>query len=1104
MKKLLFFIFLLSSFLVFSQEEASNWYFGENAGIQFANDGSVTVLNDGQLDTIEGCSSISDSNGDLLFYTDGITVYNRLHNVLSNGFGLLGDPSSSQSAIVVPKPNDPDIYYIFTVGSNASQTGLKYSVVDMTRDGGFGQITLKNITLLSRSAEKVSAVLKDCQSQAIWVITLSNSRGDSTSTLDTFHAFEVTNTGINPTAVASTFAGIGISDLRGYLKFSPSGDKLACANVYTDGLFLFDFDKQTGIVSNNQRLNISSPYDQPYGIEFSPNSEVLYVSSSNDYFNNADDYLPSKHFSALTQFNLTDPDIVGSQQLIDQQNLFRSALQLGPNGKIYRSMAATYYQGLPFLSVINNPNQIGLACNYQNNAIDLGIHNSTQGLPPFISSFFVEKIDIINNTVVPIATNYLPLCIGENYTLMAEEIPGAIYSWSYNGNPLPNTDYFLDITQNGIYEVLIDLNNGGCEFLEGEAIVEYFPIPIANIASKIDICDDNNDTFWQFDFTSLDTDILGSQDPNHYSVHYFESQTDANLNQNEITGLYTNTSNPQEIFARVDLTGSPSCFDTSSFFIEIFNTPILNTPSTQEICDDNTDGNYTNGQIDIYLHNYDAFVLGNQDATAYTITYHPSQVAADNNASELSEPYYNQTPFTETIFVRIENNLNTSCFETSSFDIIVNPAPTSFNTSLLQCDEDGVNDGRTFFNLNEANNALTGNVANLSTAFYINFADAENSNNPLNADNYNNISNPQIVYAQVIDNATGCFSISELTLEVSITQLMDYQAPFACDELDSQDGINTFNLNNFATTMQTLNGITFPITFYESYQDALLEQNELVSPYTNTVPYNQTLYARAENNNACYGISEVYLSVKTLPVLKEDETVLYCLNTYPQTIPLEAGILNDSPGNYTYLWSNGDTSGTIQVNEIGTYTVTATNSFGCSESRSITVQPSNTATFNDIIVVDASENNTITVLVSGEGEYEYALYNQDGLYYTYQTENIFYNVYGGIYTVAVRDIKNNCGIVTQDVSIIGFPKFFTPNGDGHNDTWNVKGVSNVFQPNTMIRIYDRYGKLVKQISPLGVGWDGTFNGKLLPTDDYWFTATLQDGREFKSHFTLKR
>src|SRR5690606_2333321 len=138
MKKLLFYFVLSIRFCAFSQEVATNWYFGENAGIQFADAGSITILNDGQLNTIEGCSSISDENGNLLFYTDGITVYNRLHVIMSNGFGLLGDPSSSQSAIVVPKPNDPDIYYIFTVGSNQSLTGLKYSVVDMTSDGGLG------------------------------------------------------------------------------------------------------------------------------------------------------------------------------------------------------------------------------------------------------------------------------------------------------------------------------------------------------------------------------------------------------------------------------------------------------------------------------------------------------------------------------------------------------------------------------------------------------------------------------------------------------------------------------------------------------------------------------------------------------------------------------------------------------------------------------------------------------------------------------------------------------------------------------------------------------------------------------------------------------
>jgi gliding motility-associated-like protein len=110
----------------------------------------------------------------------------------------------------------------------------------------------------------------------------------------------------------------------------------------------------------------------------------------------------------------------------------------------------------------------------------------------------------------------------------------------------------------------------------------------------------------------------------------------------------------------------------------------------------------------------------------------------------------------------------------------------------------------------------------------------------------------------------------------------------------------------------------------------------------------------------------------------------------------------------------------------------------------------------------------------------------------------------GIHTVYVRDDKNNCGIVSRLVSVIGFPKFFTPNNDNFNDSWQVNGISSQFQPNTKIYIYNRYGKLIKQLDPLGPGWNGTFNGQNLPTSDYWFEVTLQDGRIFRSHFTLKR
>ncbi|WP_250432799.1 T9SS type B sorting domain-containing protein [Hanstruepera flava] len=1099
MKKTLFYILFLCFVSTYSQRQAANWYFGENAGIRFDINNNIIPLNDGRLNTREGCSSISNNNGDLLFYTDGSTVYTNVHTVMRNGSGLLGDDSSTQSAIVVPRPNHPDIYYIFTVGSNNTGNGMKYSVVDMSRDMGRGEVTLKNQNLLSQSAEKIAAVLKDCETGAIWVIGLSDFNGTSISTLDTFHAFEVTDAGINTTAVKSNFDRIGITDARGYLKLSPDGTKLACTNT-TNGLYLFDFDVTTGFASNRQRLTVPTSNNKPYGAEFSPDSQMLYVTASNDLFGDGDNN-PSNHFSVLVQYNLAAADISGSAFIVDQRNAYRSALQLGPDGRIYRSMAQTYDIGSPFLSTINNPNALGAACNYDNNSVTLSA-NSMQGLPPFIASFFTEKIDIIRNGQ---DTTFLPLCTGDTYTLTADDIPGATYEWTFDGTVLPETDYDLDVTQAGTYELTIDLNNGDCEYLEGEAIVTYFDIPVANPVGNFNICDDDNDGSWNFDLTQQDAGILDTQDSTIYSVHYFESQIDADNNENEITGLYTNTTNPATVYARIHNDGNEDCYDTISFDIEVFNTPLANPVATFELCDDDADGDNTNGQININLQDFDDDILNGQNPLEYNVSYHSSQGDADTGDNALPSIYYNQTPFQEEIFVRVENVDNDDCFDTTSFDAIINPIPPSFDASLIQCDEDGTVDGFTVFNLNEAFDALTGNATGVFIEFYESFPDAQSSNSPVNANAYFNTANPQIVFARVIDDTTLCHSIAELTLEVSTTQINDYQAPEVCDELDSEDGINTFDLEQFTAVIQADNGITFPVTYYETYNDALLEQNELASPYTNTNPYSQTIYSRVENNNACFGIGEVVLTINPLPQLEDDETLLYCLNTFPDTIPIDAGIVGDSPNNYTYSWSTGQTTYEIDINAVGVYTVTAMNIYGCTKSRSITIEPSNIATFESIEVIDASDNNTITVIVSGEGEYEYALYDKDGqLYATYQSSNYFENVNPGLYTVSVRDVKNNCGIVDDIVSVIGFPKFFTPNGDGDNDTWQVRGVSQQFQPNTKILIFDRYGKLLKQLNPVGDGWDGTFNGQQMPVSDYWFTVQLQDGRLYRSHFTLKR
>ncbi|WP_147676004.1 T9SS type B sorting domain-containing protein [Algibacter pacificus] len=909
-KKLLFTLFNLLGLILLAQGEASNWYFGFNSGIKFdLASNSVSSLSNGQIDTYEGSASISDEFGNLLFYTDGITVWNKNHNVMSNGSNLYGDPSSTQSAIIVPKPNNNDIYYIFTVDDHNNQEfhyGLNYSEVDITLDNGLGKVTTKNTNLLKDCSEKITAVLKDCVTQAIWVIGFASKDGNP-GELDTFYAFEVNDTGIQNTPVKSTFTFPPniFTDYRGYLKLSPDGTKLASSNVQ-NGLFLYDFDVSTGLVSNQLPITISGVADKAYGLEFSPNSELLYVNAYNDF--NSIDYAenedPTNHKSQLLQYNLLATDIVGSAVILDNRQLFRGGLQLAPNGKIYRALSATYSQGLTFLGAINNPNEIGLASNYIHNAISIAPNLSSQGLPPFIQSFFNTKIDIIKNNK---NTINLDLCEHESYTLTADlisgtSIPGATYSWSLNGTPLAETTSELFIDKSGHYEVYIDPNNGDCA-LEGEAYVNYYNNPIA------------------FDYT------------------------------------------------------------------------------------------------------------------------------------------------------------------------------------LLQCDEDAIADGITTFVLNKANEALTGNNPDLATKF---FTDAARTKEVDGAE-YINIANPETIYVEVYNINTLCFSTSELTLAVSTTGTNDAQLT-ECDDDGIEDGFHTFNLGYANTQIATGLPAGITISYYENYDDALLEKNRLNNNYTNTTAYSHTIYARIENANACYGISEVLLTVNKLPEIDTEALTYYCTNKFPETITINPEITNDLPENFTYHWSTNESTYSIEINSVGNYDVTVTNANGCSKTQTITVEGVSIATINNIEVKDISDNNMITVFATGDGIYEYQLLDENATMVVapYQSSPIFENVFPGIYTVTVKDTKNDCGEIMETAYVIGFPKFFTPNSDGYHDTWKVYGVSADNQPNSKIYIYNRYGKLLKALTPKNNGWNGSFKGALLPADDYWFVILLEDGRTYKNHFSLKR
>lgn len=449
----------------------------------------------------------------------------------------------------------------------------------------------------------------------------------------------------------------------------------------------------------------------------------------------------------------------------------------------------------------------------------------------------------------------------------------------------------------------------------------------------------------------------------------------------------------------------------------------------------------------------------------------------------------------------VEIILDNNCESFGEIVIEYDELPEVFNAVLTECDFE--QNGTAIYNLFNAQAELTNDNPNLVIAdFFLTEEDAFQFNNPIpNPTNFES-SNPfQNVYARVFSQS-GCFNVAPLQLEISTTQI-NIPELTACDITDGE-GFATFNLSQVRNSIANQIPDDAQLLFYETANNAENRINPLPLNYENTTSFNQTLFVNIRSNNQCFGIANLNLRVLETPQLLPDESVYYCLNTFPNTITLNSGIINNIPSNFSYEWLfNGATSeistSFININQPGIYTVIVTSTNGCSSSRNITVLASDIPEIETINVTQKN-NNTVEILVSGSGNYELALDNENGLY---QDGNWFENVAPGVHTVYVRDI-NGCGISSRRFAVLGFPKYFTPNNDGFNDFWQVYGVDQEFNSDINIKIFDRYGKLLATISPLGSGWDGTLNGNSLPTSDYWYTATFGDGTTFRGHFTLKR
>lgn len=444
-KKIMFFLasfFWLKCF--YAQKEANNWYFGYEAGISF-NSGAPIALTNGKLTSSEGSAVMSDTQGNLLFYTDGATVWNANHDTLANGKDLWGHCSSTQSSLIVPLPENDSIYYLFTVDANIGQGlgipcggggasgygGLAYSIIDLSKNEGLGEVITKNIPMLTPTTEKLTAV-KHCNGRDIWVITHQwNSNA--------FYAYLISYTGIIDTVISksgSNHTGLitagSVGAAYGQLKASPDGTKIAAA-LYDQGVTqLFDFDNTTGIISSPITF-----LDANYGVSFSPNGHLLYISSA-FYIYQYDVSLCDSNSIKASEYTIP----AGGQ-----------ALQLAPNGKIYTPR-------LTVLGVINNPNVKGAACNYSPNGVTLAGRQSALGLPNFMESFFNDNSLVdFSFTIDSCSLSFTPSTLACHQTVTYLWDFGDPVSGSSNISSLSNPSHLY--TSNGQYAVKLKVS-GNC------------------------------------------------------------------------------------------------------------------------------------------------------------------------------------------------------------------------------------------------------------------------------------------------------------------------------------------------------------------------------------------------------------------------------------------------------------------------------------------------------------------------------------------------------------------------------------------------------------------------------------------------------------------
>ena len=830
--KLLQFLLILSlfSFKLYAQKEAANWYFGVRAGLHFEGNGNPSPIQ-GHLATVEGSASISDRNGNSLFYTDGMTVYDRRGEIMLNGTGLKGNVSSTQSAIIVPRPANPGRYFIFTIDKpdysdekDDPIEGVNFSEIDMSLNNGYGAIIpdKKNIHLITyntndpvesefKSSEKITAVVSgDCVSY--WVLTQFTNK---------FYAFNVSSSGVNTEPVVSTLSRnfppiIDGNDVnitaKGYLKFSPNGEKIAAAysgtslgsprtgTKNTGQVYLYDFDDITGKVSNDE-LILNNKY--PYGVEFSPKTTKLYI-TSNTY--NSDDVVQS---GELYQFDLNSSNILSSRTTINSSNNVTGALQLALNGKIYRAgyPALTGAENHTSLSVINNPEELGSACNYSSNSVNISPSFVRLGLPPFIQSLFNNPFD------------YEDACFDEATSFIIKDTDYDSVEWDFGDGVTSveeNPSHVFE--QPGTYTVVLTKFNNG---IPSEPIckeIEIVKIPDLTqdfVLRQCDI-DESSDGLTTFNLLLARDYLTAGQ--NSLQVYFYEQLQDAlddENNEASLDNIYTNKEPDQILYAKV-VGGGTSCYDITEIKLKTTESISIN-PSPVKECD------FGDGKGNFNFVSIEAKIKQelNLDA-AINLTFHTNEDDAAFGENPLPAEYTSEP---RTIYIRAEDE--NICYGFGKVDLELKSFPNFVNAVEKNvCAADFPIEIGDIISINAASN------------YQLNWNTGENTPTIVidSIGKYTlTISDPELDCAAIID-----FNIQSTTAPI----ISDVNQDF-----DGKSTTLTIHVNN--TISQTLYALDY---INGTYQE---------SPVFTNVPFGEHI-VYAKDTNGC-DVSEYDLTVFGIP-----------------------------------------------------------------------------------------------------------------------------------------------------------------------------------------------------------------------------------------------